>query len=88
MDKVRILVVEDEAIVAMDIASILQKLGHEVTDVVSSGEQAIARVKENRPDLILMDIGLKGEMDGIETAKHIRGQFSIPVIYLTAFLMK
>jgi two-component system, response regulator PdtaR len=85
MDKARILVVEDEAIVAMDIADTLRNIGHEVTDTVPSGEQAIASTKENRPDVILMDIGLKGEMDGIETAEKIRSQYCIPVIFLTAY---
>jgi two-component system, response regulator PdtaR len=86
MEKARILVVEDETIVAMDIAGTLRKLGHEVTDTVPSGEQAIESIDGNRPDLIFMDIGLKGEMDGIETAAKIRAQFSIPVIFLTAFV--
>ena len=86
MEKVRILVVEDETVVAMDIANTLRKLGYEVTDTVPSGEQALASVKENRPDLIFMDIGLKGEMDGIETATQIRSLYSIPVIFLTAFV--
>lgn len=85
MEKARILVVEDEAIVAMDIANTLRNLGHEVTDTVPSGEQAIASVKENRPNVILMDIILKGEMDGIQTAEQIRAQYSIPVIFLTAY---
>lgn len=85
MEPARILVVEDEAITAMDVASTLRNLGHEVTDTVSSGELAIKSVKENRPDLILMDIGLKRKMDGIETAKHIRSQYCIPVIFLTAY---
>jgi CheY-like chemotaxis protein len=53
---------------------------------VPSGEQAIASIKQNRPDLIFMDIGLKGEMDGIQTAAQIRAQYSIPVIFLTAFV--
>ena len=86
MSNAKVLVVEDEIIVAMDIANTLQKLGHEVTDTVSSGEQAIISVKENRPDMIFMDIGLKGRMDGIETAGQIRTQFSVPVIFLTAFV--
>ena len=85
MEKARILVVEDEAIVAMDIADTLRNIGHEVTDTMPSGKQAIASVKENRPDVILMDIGLKGEMDGIQTAEQIRSQYSIPVIFLTAY---
>ena len=86
MEKVRILVVEDETVVAMDIANTLRKLGYEVTDTVPSGEQALDSLKENRPDLIFMDIGLKGEMDGIETAAQIRSLYSIPVIFLTAFV--
>ena len=85
MEKARILVVEDEVIVAMDIATTLRNIGHEVTDTVPSGGQAIASAKENRPDVILMDIGLKGEMDGIQTAEQIRSQYSIPVIFLTAY---
>jgi two-component system, response regulator PdtaR len=86
MEMARILVVEDETIVAMDIANTLRKLGHEITDSVPSGEQAIASVKKNQPDLIFMDIGLKGEMDGIETAAQIRSLYRIPVIFLTAFV--
>jgi CheY-like chemotaxis protein len=86
MDKAKILVVEDEAIVAMDIANTLKKIGHEVTDAVPSGDQAITSVKANRPDVIMMDIGLQGAMDGIETAERIRSQFSIPVIFLTAYI--
>ena len=86
MEKARILVAEDETIVAMDIADTLKKLGYAVTDTVPSGEQAIISVKQNRPDLIFMDIGLKGEMDGIQTAAQIRAQYSIPVIFLTAFV--
>jgi CheY-like chemotaxis protein len=85
MDKARILVVEDEAIIGMDIANTLRNIGHEVTDSVPSGERAIKSVKKNRPDIILMDIGLKGEMDGIQTAEQIRSQYSIPVIFLTAY---
>jgi CheY-like chemotaxis protein len=86
MEKVRILVVEDETVVAMDIANTLRKLGYKVTDTVPSGEQALDSLKENRPDLIFMDIGLKGEMDGIDTAAQIRSVYSIPVIFLTAYV--
>ncbi len=85
MEKARILVVEDEIIVAMDIANTLRSLGHEVTDTVPSGEQAITSAKDNKPDVILMDIALKGEMDGIQAAEQIRAQYSIPVIFLTAY---
>src|SRR5271157_3346196 len=86
MEKAKILVVEDEAIVAMDIADTLRKLEYGITDTVPSGERAIASVKENRPDLIFMDIGLEGPLDGIETAAQIRSQYNIPVIFLTAFV--
>jgi CheY-like chemotaxis protein len=86
MEKAKILVVEDEAIVAMDIAGTLRKLGHEVTGTVPSGSQAIASLQQQRPDVILMDIGLKGDMDGIQTAAQIRSQNRIPVIFLTAFV--
>jgi CheY-like chemotaxis protein len=86
MSNAKILVVEDESIVAMDIADTLRKLGHEVTETVASGERAIASVKQDRPDLIMMDIGLEGAIDGIETATRIRSEFSIPVIFLTAFV--
>ena len=85
MAKVKILVVEDESIVAKDIQNTLKKLGYEVTGVVSSGEKAIREVEENRPDLILMDIMLKGDQTGIEAAKSIKERFSVPVIFLTAY---
>jgi CheY-like chemotaxis protein len=85
MDKAKILIVEDEQVTAMDIADILGNIGHEITDTVSTGEQAIKSVRKNRPDIVLMDINLKGKMDGIETAEHIRSQYRIPVIYLTAY---
>jgi two-component system cell cycle sensor histidine kinase/response regulator CckA len=84
MPKARILVVEDESIVAMDIGNMLEKMGYEVIDTVPSGEKAIQKASENQTDLVLMDIMLKGDMDGIQTAEKIRELFHIPVIYLTA----
>ncbi|MCG2736691.1 MAG: response regulator [Candidatus Methanoperedenaceae archaeon] len=80
-----ILVVEDEIIIAEDIQRKLKKMGYDVTAIVSSGEEAIKKVKENIPDLILMDIVIYGEMDGIETAGQINSLFDIPVVYLTAY---
>ncbi|MBU7009831.1 MAG: response regulator [Theionarchaea archaeon] len=80
-----ILVVEDERIVAEDIRRSLQNLGYLIAAVVSSGEEALKSVAETSPDLVLMDIVLKGEMDGIQAAEHIRSQFSTPVVYLTAY---
>ncbi|MEX0270002.1 ATP-binding protein [Leptolyngbyaceae cyanobacterium UHCC 1019] len=85
MANTKILVVEDEVIVAKTIVSQLKQLGYIVTDTASSGAMAIAKVIETQPDLILMDIVLKGSMDGIETATQIREQVDIPIIYLTAY---
>ena len=86
MEKARIQIVEDEAIIAMEIESQLQGLGYEVTSVVNTGEKAVLKAKEDKPDLILMDIRIKEEMDGIDTAEIIRKQFGIPVIFSTAYL--
>ena len=85
MPKEKILIVEDERIVAEEMRQTLQKMGFTVTGVVSKGQDAIKAVSENPPDLILMDIRLKGEMDGITAAGVIMEKFSIPVIYLTAY---
>lgn len=80
----RILVVEDEIVVAMDIQNSLESWGYEVVDLVTTGEAAISAAKDNRPDLILMDIRLKGNLDGTETAFQIRSEIDVPVIFLTA----
>jgi len=85
MSKYRILVVEDEAIVAMGIKEKLEDLGHEVVDIVFSGEDAVKKAIKLEPDLIIMDIVLKGDMDGIEAASEIRNRIDIPIIYLTAY---
>jgi PAS domain S-box-containing protein len=85
MAKAKILVVEDEGVVAMDIVNRLKNLGYDVPAVAFSGKQAIHKAEELRADLVLMDIVLKGDMDGIEAAKQIRERFDIPVIYLTAY---
>ncbi|MDR4989286.1 MAG: response regulator [Bacteroidales bacterium] len=85
MAKVKILIIEDESIVAKDIQNSLKKLGYNVSGVVNSGDKAIKEVEENRPDMILMDIMLKGSMTGIETAKIIKERFNLPVIFLTAY---
>ena len=81
----RIMIVEDERIVAQDIQNRLEKLGYTVSTVASSGEEAIKKAGKITPDLILMDIVLKGKMDGIEAADIIRDQVNIPVVYLTAY---
>lgn len=83
--KASILVVEDESIVAKDIRSRLKKMGYQVSGIASSGEEAIQKTVETNPDLVLMDIRLKGKMDGVEAAQEIHARFNIPVIYLTAY---
>ena len=80
----RILIVEDERITAEDLRDILTDLGYTVIASVASGVDAIARAEETEPDLALMDIRIKGSMDGTETARILRERFNIPVIYLTA----
>lgn len=84
-DGKKILVVEDESVVAIHIEESLIKLGYSVCGIVASGEGAVKKTEETCPDLILMDIVLKGEMDGIEAAEQIRNKFNVPVIYLTAY---
>ncbi|OIN92370.1 MAG: hypothetical protein AUJ20_07980 [Comamonadaceae bacterium CG1_02_60_18] len=81
----KILIVEDEVIVARDIAQQLQGLGYTVTGITAQGEQAIDLATQQKPDLVLMDIQLGGVMDGIAAAQIIRTQCAIPVIFLTAF---
>ena len=81
---IKILVVEDEMIIAAKISMQLTSLGYEVTGILPRGEQAVQQVKENKPDIILLDINLKGQLDGIETALQIQQFAQIPIIYLTA----
>lgn len=85
MSNTHVLVVEDEKIVAMEIQDRLIDLGYKISDIVSSGEEAIEKATKLLPDLVLMDIMLKGQIDGIEAAKQIQQTLDIPVIYLTAF---
>src|SRR3984957_4328689 len=84
----RILVVEDERIVARSLRKQLTTLGYEVIGSLPSGEEAIQQAGEIRPDLVLMDINLEGAMDGVEAAATIRKQFQLPVVYLTAYSNK
>ena len=86
MNAVSILVVEDESIVAMDIRTCLAGHGYRVIGCVPSGEEAIARVAESRPDLVLMDIRLQGEMNGIEAARRIMESFQVPSLFLTSYV--
>ncbi len=85
MAQTNVLVVEDESIVSKDIQMSLKKLGYNVVGAASTGENAVAMALEAKPDIILMDIMLKGEMNGIEAATRIRAEANIPVIFLTAY---
>ncbi|MGC9516592.1 MAG: histidine kinase dimerization/phosphoacceptor domain -containing protein [Methanomicrobiales archaeon] len=85
MTKEKILVVEDEELVAQDIKVILEDLGYEVPALVPSGEEAMQKVEKINPDSILMDIMLEGNMDGIETAEKIQQKYDIPIVYITAY---
>ncbi|MBF0288012.1 MAG: response regulator [SAR324 cluster bacterium] len=80
----KILVVEDEAIIGMEIASKLKQLGYHIEEIVTSGKKAIEVCAATHPDLVLMDIELKGNIDGIEAAKWVR-QYDIPVVFLTSY---
>jgi CheY-like chemotaxis protein len=84
MKKRRVLVVEDEGLVALSLKVCLEGAGYAVGAVASSGEEAIALAKAGKPDLVIMDVSLKGCMDGIEAAGRIRELRDIPIIYLTA----
>ena len=84
MPETKILVVEDEEIVAFDLETSLKALGYNVIAVVGSGEEAVQEATTSKPDLVLMDIQLKGRMDGIEASESIVKHFNIPVVYLTA----
>jgi len=86
--RAKILIVEDEMIVAEDVKKTLQKLGYTVCAVVSSGDDAVKRAEKDNPNLVLMDIVLKGSTTGIEAANQICTRFEIPVVYLTAYADK
>ncbi|TGK04593.1 response regulator [Leptospira selangorensis] len=85
MKNLNVLLVEDEVIIAMLIRRELKKIGYNVIDLATSGEEAIQITKEDRPDLILMDITLAGEMDGITAASEIKKNWDIPIIFVTGY---
>ncbi|MEI9952825.1 MAG: PAS domain S-box protein [Pseudomonadota bacterium] len=85
MTPAKILVVEDDHIVARAIAQQLSRLGHTVLALTSRGEEAVALARDQQPDLVLMDIRLDGELDGIDAARRIRDEAQVPVIYVTAY---
>lgn len=81
----KVLVVEDEFIVAEYIKKSLERMGYCVPSIASSGEEAIEKAKIHKPDIVLMDIKLEGEMDGIMAADVIKSRYNIPIIFLTAY---
>ncbi len=85
MDSERVLIVEDERIIALDLRRRLEKLGYQVTGIASTADEAVQRAVEHKPDIILMDIMLSGDEDGIDAARTIRDTSGIPVIFLTAY---
>ena len=85
MDCAKIMIVEDNIMVAEDLRHCLQDLGYQVTAVVASGEESVERAEKDRPDVVMMDIHLRDEMDGIEAAERIHCRFEIPVVFLSAY---
>lgn len=81
---IKILIVEDEMIIAANISLQLSNLGYHISGIVPRGEEALLHLKDNKPDIVLLDIQLKGKLDGIETALLMQKEYDIPVIYLTA----
>ncbi len=81
----RIMIVEDERIVAMDLSAMLRRLGYDVCAVTASGEEALRLAPEVMPDVILMDIMLEGALDGVETARLISREYGVPIIYASAY---
>jgi DNA-binding LytR/AlgR family response regulator len=84
MDAIKILVVEDEMIIGAKISMQLTALGYEVTAILPRGEEAVLHAQENKPDIVLLDVNLKGKIDGIETATQMQQRGAMPIIYLTA----
>lgn len=85
MSKLKILIVEDNTIAALDIRFQLESLSYEVPAIIISGEDALKKIVKIKPDLVLMDVNLKGKLSGIKTAQTIKEMFDLPVIFLTAY---
>ena len=84
MAKTKVMIVEDEIIIAVDLRNELQNLGYSICSFASSAEKAIKTAEQEKPDVVLMDIRLKGEMDGFEAAREIHSRYGIPTIFMTA----
>ena len=83
MGKIKVLIVENEVIISEYLASHLKNSGYQITDIVESGEHALQSIEKNLPDIVIMDIELEGELDGIQTTEEINKILKLPVIYLT-----
>lgn len=86
MMSARVMIVEDEAITAMATGAMIKRLGHTVSAAVGTGQDALDAFRRQRPDLVLMDIRLDGDLDGIETAKLMRRDSNVPVVFVSAFV--
>ncbi|MBT8508450.1 hypothetical protein AZH53_08535 [Methanomicrobiaceae archaeon CYW5] len=84
-EKMKVMVVEDDAIIGMDIEHRVRRLGYEVTGVADNAEEAVELAADTKPDIALMDIRLRGDIDGIDTARMLKEQFALPVIFITAY---
>ena len=85
MARPKILIVEDEALIAMELEDTLKRMSYEIAGSASNSEAVFRRVEVSRPDVVLMDVRIKGPRDGIETAEELRSRFGIRVIYMTAY---
>jgi len=85
MSKPKIMIVEDEVLVAMSLRLDLLDFGYEVAELCSTGEMAVKTIKQVKPDLVMMDISLSGELDGIETAKRIKDILDVPIIFMSGY---
>lgn len=81
----RILIVEDEVVVATHLEASVSKMGHQVVGIAASGEKALALLEKTRPDLVLLDIKLKGDLDGIQVAQEVNRTYAIPILFLSAY---
>lgn len=85
MDNIKVAIVEDEFLISHDISANLQEQGYEITGIYESGTEALAGIRRDTPDILLMDINIKGGIDGIETVEIIRHTWDLPIIYITAY---
>jgi len=83
--KFKILIVEDESIVALDIASLVKEMGYEVCGLVYSGEEALKVAERTSPDIVLLDIGLPGEVDGLTVAEQLKEKHQVAIVFLTGY---